>query len=408
VPLEHPHDPQPVARERTQRRPQAASIPVHAASVTGHTGRMTSVATDVLADAVSGYASRFHTAVGARHHVASPLGAWLLLALVGAAAPDTLGMQAADAARHARELLDEPHPAVASATAAWTRETPAAAAQWLAGLPAAVERGPVPTQDDADAWARRHTLGMIDRFPLTLDHNVRCVLANALATRISWTHPFTTTGSDAFRSGWRERVRTVLRTPEAGHECAIARHRAAGDVAVHRARAEGLAVTSVVAAPDVPADVVLAAAHDAARGRVQRLPLAEVPLGDGAAWTVTESIGTDDRLHAVLPAWSAMSEHDLRESSFGFACAAAELGRLFGAGGWDAAQAATARYHREGFEAAAVTAVAVRMSFRRPGRRRVAELRFDRPYAVVATATGAGPWAGLPVFSAWVAEPEDP
>ena len=47
------------------------------------------------------------------------------------------------------------------------------------------------------------------------------------------------------------------------------------------------------------------------------------------------------------------------------------------------------------------------MSFRPPGRRREAELRFDRPYAVVATATGAGPWAGLPVFSAWVAEPAE-
>ena len=367
----------------------------------------TPAATAVLADAVAGYASRFHAAVGARHHVASPLGAWLLLALIGDAGA-TLGMPAPDAARHARALLDDPHPAVAAATAAWTRDAPDAAATWLAGLPPAVARGPVPTQAVADAWAREHTLGMIDHFPLAIDDEVRCVLANALATRIGWQHPFTTTGSDAFRSDWRARVHTVLRTPEKGHECAIARHPVAGDVALHRAGAEGLAVTSVVAGPDVPADVVLAAAHDAARGRIERLPLAEVLLGDGPAWTVTESTGTGDRVSAVLPAWSATSEHDLRGEAFGFAGAAAVLGRLFGAEAWDAAQAATARYHREGFEAAAVTAVAVRMSFRPPGRRREAELRFDRPYAVVATATGTGPWAGLPVFSAWVAEPEEP
>jgi hypothetical protein len=31
-------------------------------------------------------------------------------------------------------------------------------------------------------------------------------------------------------------------------------------------------------------------------------------------------------------------------------------------------------------------------------------LRFAHPYAVVAVATGAGLWGGLPVFSAWVAE----
>ncbi len=366
----------------------------------------TSTATAAVADAVAGYASRFHAAVGARHHVASPLGAWLLLALIGGA-PEALGMPAADAARHARRLLDDPHPAVATATAAWTREAPPAAAEWLAGLPAAVARGPVPTQDEADAWARRHTFGLIDHFPLTIDREVLCVLANALATRISWTHAFATTGSDTFRSDWHERVRTVLRTPEKGHECGITRHPVAGDVGVHRARAEGLAVTSVVAAPDVPADAVMAAAHDAARDGVPHVSLAELPLGDGPAWSITESTGTGDRVGAVLPAWSATSEHDLRAPAFGFDDAAAVLGGIFGAARWDAAQAATARYHREGFEAAAVTAVAVRMSFRPPGRRREAELRFDRPYAVVATATGAGPWAGLPVFSAWVSEPAD-
>jgi hypothetical protein len=367
---------------------------------------MTSADTAALADAVGRYAARFHAAVGARHHIASPLGAWLLLALIGAPAEE-LGMPADHAARHARLLLDDPHPAVAAATAAWSREAPPAAARWLAGLPAAVERGPVPTQDEADAWARRHTLGMIDSFPLTLDHTVLCVLVNALATRIRWTHPFITTGPDAFRSDWRGRVRTVLRTPDKGHESFIARHQAAGAIGVHRARAEGLAVTSVVAAPHVPADLVLAAAHDAAGDRVERLPLTDLPLGVGPAWTVTESVGAGDRVSAVLPAWSATSEHDLRAPSFGFAAAAAVLEQLFGAAGWDATQAATARYHREGFEAAAVTAVAVRMSFRPPGKRREAELRFERPYAVVATATGAGPWAGLPVFSAWVAEPED-
>jgi hypothetical protein len=41
-------------------------------------------------------------------------------------------------------------------------------------------------------------------------------------------------------------------------------------------------------------------------------------------------------------------------------------------------------------------------------------LRFGHPYAVVAvttateeTASSGNPWHGLPVFSAWVSEPED-
>jgi hypothetical protein len=38
------------------------------------------------------------------------------------------------------------------------------------------------------------------------------------------------------------------------------------------------------------------------------------------------------------------------------------------------------------------------------------ELRFNRPYAVLACAAlSAGPpaWRGVPMFSAWVAEPDD-
>jgi hypothetical protein len=383
---------------------------------------MTAATLELLPEAVGGYARLLHTAIGETHHVASPLGAWLVLALAGDAArgPEAdrlgavLGMPPADAARFARELLDNPHPAVAAAAAAWaTAPAPSSpAVEWLAGLPAAVAKGPVPSQAEADAWAREHTYGLIDRFPIDMGGGWLCVLASALATRISWSPAFDTTSSEAFDSEWRDRVGTVLRTPERGHECAIASHPDAGDVAVHRAHAEGLVVTSVIAGPEVPAPDVLAAAHDVARGRLDRYSLFDLALGDGISWTITESEGEDgtERVAAVLPAWSATSEHNLNQPSLGFGDAAGVLGRLFGGTEWEAVQAATARYHRTGFEAAAVTAVATRLSFRppQPGRQRDALLRFDRPYAVVATATSreASPWSGLPVFSAWVTEPD--
>ncbi len=73
-----------------------------------------------------------------------------------------------------------------------------------------------------------------------------------------------------------------------------------------------------------------------------------------------------------------------------------------------------ARYSRTGFEAAAISAMAVATAMRLPARRHEVVLRFGHPYAVVAvttattgTASGGGPWHGLPVFSAWVSEPED-
>jgi hypothetical protein len=147
---------------------------------------------------------------------------------------------------------------------------------------------------------------------------------------------------------------------------------------------------------------------------VTRRSLFDLPLGEGPLWTLTErharvksASGREERCTAVLPAWSARSEHDLSDPSLGFAAAAQALAP---GDPWQARQAAMARYSRVGFEAAAVTGLAVAMAMRapHPGLVRTVELRFGHPYAVVAVAAGEpGPWHGLPVFSAWVAQPED-
>ncbi len=187
---------------------------------------------------------------------------------------------------------------------------------------------------------------------------------------------------------------------------------------------DGLLVFSVAADPAVPAATVLAAAHQigcayAVGHPVPRRSLAELPLGPGPAWLLREerAAAGGDVCTAVLPAWHAESEHDLTDPDLGFGAAKNAL--LPGPHPWDARQSATARYSRFGFEAAAVTAVAVSMAMRRAtGSRRVADLRFAHPYAVVAVTidgNGLAPatmgshreWNGVPVFSAGVAEPAD-
>jgi hypothetical protein len=169
-----------------------------------------------------------------------------------------------------------------------------------------------------------------------------------------------------------------------------------------------------------------------ATGRpVARPSLFDLPIGEGPAWLITEEPaqtsapgGREERCTAVLPAWSAHSTHDLSDPRLGFATVRHALDPV---DPWQARQAAMARYTRTGFEAGAVTALAIALSatLRGPGMRRTAELRFGHPFAVVAVATGGsgrdggpgrdgghqaappGPWHGLPVFSAWVADPED-
>jgi hypothetical protein len=417
---------------------------------------VTLTAADVAAP-LARYARRLHAAAGARHHVASPLGAWLLLALCAPASegPDrgsvneALGCDAAEAADLARALLASPHPLVPAAAGVWHHApaTSPALARWLAGLPPQVQAGPLASQAELNDWARRHTFGLIDRFPLP-DPSIWLLVATVLATRVAWERPFDLAPASALgpSSPWSAGPGRVLRTPDGpGHEQFVAATEAAGDVAVHTARARGgLLVTSVAAAPGVPADAVLAAAYDLAvaravsgrapagppsggpapRGTVGRRSLFDLPLGDGPLWAISERSaptkaagGREERCTAVLPAWSARSEHDLSDPALGFAAAARAL-----AGGdpWQARQAAMARYSRVGFEAAAVSAVAVALAMLTPRRGliRTAELRFGHPYAVVAVtadepsrgrdpAAARGPTHGLPVFSAWVAQPED-
>jgi hypothetical protein len=389
---------------------------------------VTLTAADIAAP-VARYAGRLHALAGPRHHVASPLGAWLLLALCAPASQATilnglLGGDPADAASLAAGLLAHPDPVVPAAAAVWHRagRLTDVAARWLAGLPPSVTTGPLTSQAELDSWARRGTLGLIERFPVALDPSLYLLAATALAARVSWERPFDLAPASALgpSSPWAGTLSQVLRTPDGpGHEQLVAATPAAGDVAVDVARArDGLAVISVAAAPGVAAGDVLAAAYDLApalaTGRATgRRSLFDLPLGEGPLWSLTErsgpvrsADGREERCTAVLPAWSANSEHDLSDPGLGFAAVAQALAP---GDPWQARQAAMARYTRVGFEAAAVTGVAIAMAMRvpRPGLIRTAELRFGHPFAVVAVVTGDSPWQGLPVFSAWVAQPED-
>jgi hypothetical protein len=389
--------------------------------------------------AIARYAERFHATVSG-HHVASPLGAWLLLALCAAAGgPDrrdefeALGVDPSEAAAVATGLLSVGHELVLSAAAAWTgADAPATTAPRLArDLPAAVATGPLPDHRGLDAWATEKTLGLIERFPVTVTRETLLVLATALATKVSWIEPFTTVPAAELRGVWA--LETALRSPSGyPHVSFIARTQRAGVVAVHSARAideamtDGLMVTSVIAEPDVPAADVIAAGYEIARslalrqGLSAKVSLFDLPLGDGPLWTITEQEtrttapdGREERCASILPAWRATSDHDLGRDGLGFPAAARALAAMLGLDEYkfQARQAAVAAYSRTGFEAAAVSAMAVAAAGYiepRVGVLRDAELRFGHPYAVVAVTTQQdGPWDGVPVFSVWVSEPED-
>ena len=403
-----------------------------------------------LADVVSRYGQRFDARVLDRGHgVASPLGAWLLLALCAPLAADpghadhdamaeALGMDPGDAAVAAGELLDTLPESVVAAVAAWHRpgtERPSYL-EWAARLPARAEQGPLPPQAEADAWADRHTLGMIRRFPGDLgDPDLLAVLASALATRAEWAQAFTAVPSTrlddpspgAAPSPWSGHVREVLEAPPR-HTRLIVRTPDAGLVGVHAARTtQGLQVVSVIAAPEVSRPAVQAAAYDVAamlsnrRQAVDVVDVQDLALGAGPAWTVVEASGSS-RVSVVLPAWTATSDHDLMApgSELGLDVAGGlYAGQFEGPSRISARQVAYAAFSRTRFEAAAISGMALKASARRPVERpKLAQVRFDHPYAVVAVVDpniplGSNPepparWRGIPVFSAWVTEPSEP
>ncbi len=387
-------------------------------------------------------ARRLHGLPGEAHRVTSPLGVWLLLATVARAAtdPDTerllaeqLGMPHAEALALADRLVAAPHPVVLSALAAWFRadRLSARVRAFAASLPGQVASGPLPTRAEADGWARARTLGLIETYPVEVDDPALvATLASILACKVGWRVPFRLAGAEKLGPGpFGTALGSALTASHGpGHDAWVA-DSSAGRVAVHVARAEGLDVLSVIADAGVPPADVVAAAHEIAAAPAARVPLRALPLGDSPTWTVTEIVDVakphelrDGRvLDVTLPAWSARTDLDLTaDPRLGFAAAGEVLARLVDEPGMPVAarQRAVARYHRVGFEAAAVTAVAGRVAAvieQHEVPLRVAHLRFPHPYAVVAVARPAAPytgvpdpWDGMPVFSAWVATAQEP
>jgi hypothetical protein len=404
-----------------------------------------STALDVaLVEHVATYSRRVRDAVDAQHQhesVCSPLGVWLLLCACLEAAEGAererleavIGCSCGDAAKLLDAFLAAVPSALLAAIALWAREAAATEsfARWRAGLPAAIERSPVPTQEQADAWADRNTLGLIPRFPLAVD-GFDLVLASALATRVSWERPYEAIPARerfAPTSPWVDAVQRVLWT-DATTNTAIVDTTAAGRVAVHAAVAqEDLSVVCVCADPSVDRASVFEAAREvgaqiATGSKPRSVSLFDLPLGDGHSWTIAEhEIATwqpnekrEMLTDVALPAWEIKSSLKLLDSpAFGAIAATAVLRRMIGDGPSDARQVALATFDRYGFKAAAVTVFAqAAAAMRHPphtGVMRTASVRLDHPFAAIAFVGKPGGvdirFRGLPVFEAWVHAPTE-
>ncbi|MEW2546075.1 serpin family protein [Streptomyces sp. NPDC047002] len=369
----------------------------------------------------------------ARDTVFSAAGAWPLLALLAEAAQgparreleSAVGAQAPDAAAAARALFAE-LPGAAGLNAAlglWTARSLPLHDAWLTTLPegshAALTGDAAADRAALDAWAARQTEGRIDRMPVDVGPGVPLVLASALRLTTRWEHPFTGGPARPVAAGpWAGLPLPLLtRTTPGLGDAAVAdtRH---GPLTLLRVRGDnGIDVHLLLGPPGAGPGEVLGGAVAALAGRCAVTSADALPYGPQAGPGLAKDVIESTRpapgplLRVDVPAFRLTAHHDLlrRAEVFGLAAASdASRGHFPGISPaplavGSAAQAATAEFGAEGFEAAAVTAFGMRAGAAAAAPSRVPRVTatLDRPFGFAAVQRATG----LCLVTGWVARP---
>ncbi|MEU6185313.1 serpin family protein [Nocardia sp. NPDC047038] len=367
--------------------------------------------------AANALTARWCAAAGERDFVVSGAGVWPLLALLASAADgparDDLttatGLPAADGQAAALRLLDdlERAEAVSAALGVWVRRDLPLHEPWSQSLPESV-LARLAGQSELDSWAARHTDGLIERFPLTVDPETLLVLATALVAKTKWQVPFDV-GTLAPEDGpWRgHRGPGLSRTSRDLTNAAILD----ASEPVTRVVVEGVADLDVhlllgTGAPGAVLETGLAALSG---GVPIRSDLPVGTKGPGLNVRTEPVVPNTGRLRVQLPPFEVRSTHDLLTAPglFGLTAATDCTHGHFPAISPDplcvgqGAQEVLARFGHEGFEAAAVTAFALRAAAAvlRHDYAPVVSVVFDRPFGFLAVHRPTG----LAVVAGWIA-----
>ncbi|WP_280472449.1 serpin family protein [Nocardia cyriacigeorgica] len=371
-------------------------------------------------DAANHLTRRWCDMAGGGDFVLSGAGLWPLLGLMASAAggPARTELEAAiempgsTAHSMALRLMEAMNDSVdlSAALGVWVNRRLPLNDEWLSGLPV----GTVDLLTDQaalDEWADRHTLGLIKKFPVQINDLTQLVLATALVARTTWQKPFHETTMTPESGPWQgSPVAALSRTTSNLRDAAILD----GPHLVTRIVVQGTADVDIhlLQGPASPAQV-LATGVDALAGAVE--VRTELPVGTtGPGLTVREEISLKNRhqLRLRLPPFDVRSKHDLLEP---------RLAALFGVttaktpGHWfpgispaplmidKGAQDVLARFTKDGFEAAAVTAFTLAPGSMPPPptehRITVCTATFDRPFGFLAVHRPTG----LVIVAGWIA-----
>jgi hypothetical protein len=244
--------------------------------------------------------------------------------------------------------------------------------------------------------------------PVDVQPSTVLVLATALALKTRWVARFVDVPVTVAGGPWAGSL-PGLRRSTGNLDDVMVLDTSSGEITRLRLEGDnGLDVHLVLGSPELAGSAVLAAAMSASGG----LAGSRLPLGANApGLTVGETTGRDSspELAVQTVRFTVRAEHDLLASPlFGLQSAAGEGDHFPGISPEplrvsDAKQGAMATFSSEGFEAAAITAVAMtRAAFVEPDKpRKTIRVTFDRPFGFYATHRESG----LILASGWVSRP---
>lgn len=361
--------------------------------------------------------------------VLTAAGVWPLLALLAgpSAGPartelaEALGTDPERAPSEAWALLGALDAAdgVGAAAALWAHRALSLRPEWRDGLPPGTLGELTGTaaadQEALDAWARRHTDGLIERMPVEVTPDLLLVLASALLVRTTWAEPFGEYPLLLTEGPWAGREVTALRRSGAEASQLLVHDTPAGPLTAVRVEGDnGLDVHLLLGGPGVPGGEVLWHGVEALAGRYPAVAGPALTDGAGPGLRVTTEPSYDGvpSLDLTTVRFTVDAAHDLlkRPELFGLTAASDDSrGHFPGISDHPLAvtaarQRATATFGALGFRAAAVTVMPVAAGSVPPPPPYEAlriTARFDRPFGFLAVHRASG----LVLTAGWIAQP---
>lgn len=400
-----------------------------------------------LKQAINNYANNFFDKVdGESNFVCSPLGAWVLLAVAakGNEAEYTdveksrletvLGLSIKKAASYASRLLTEQNADVTLTGASWFSPEFVKSEVVQKVLKSYTDsyletNTHIPTKSDLNEWVTTNTKNLITEFPIDITEETLLIAATAIVTKIEWAQKYDTIEQPDNVWG----VNNLLhRKSEKTGDVIFAEKDENLFTLIKSESSNNLLVYTVLGDTRFSATEMLKHATELVDYDVNRiysqgtkiLRLNQIPE-KGSYWEHTvkpERVSRETvEWDIVLPAWEAETEINLQDNDdYGYVTVLEPLVREVrkidpNGAETQAKQVAVAKYTKDGFEAAAVTAFSIARasaSFSsEPVYRHEVNINVNQPHVVVAVATDYSPkrgessvWHRLPVFAAWVKE----